>query len=460
MKSIHEIMANAFGLKPKAHMLDTNEIAQLVGSSPETLAAFERAYSKVETDESARHAIQASEKPKYSLVADLNETIVNDLVAQTATYVYDGEHGSFHDTTATPADASDVSNKDLAQLPKSARPQLTGNACVCDISNEDTAPTLLWHLKMWQETGNITYYHRFRQGLDILDLDPLAYLMLGRNANSMGNWLPQLVDANIAAKRPFLVPRTTVAKVPLTLLQLTRIEFASLTPATKAIVNEWAMRIFDLDDTKDAFVKTGTYSSKFDFRNAHVPAGQEIHELGEYLIYIQNTAVNMAGPLTQPSIYGMSTTNEFAVREYIKPVDDDPCIYHGLPLRTEYRVFVDCDADEVLGIHNYWDPEVMAKRFAERRGIDDVHDAVTYEANRKRLCARYESHKNDVAARIGKLLPHLNLRGQWSIDVMQNGNDLWLIDMATADHSAFYEETVPASKRVASTEDWIPKLEA
>lgn len=60
----------------------------------------------------------------------------------------------------------------------------------------------------------------------------------------------------------------------------------------------------------------------------------------------------MASPLSQPSIYGVSTTNEWVVREFIPDKEGNPCIYKGLPLHTEYRVFVDCDTDEVLGTRN------------------------------------------------------------------------------------------------------------
>lgn len=55
---------------------------------------------------------------------------------------------------------------------------------------------------------------------------------------------------------------------------------------------------------------------------------------------------------TQPSIYGAATTNEWVVREFIKDKENNPCIYKGLPLHTEYRVFIDADTKEVLGINH------------------------------------------------------------------------------------------------------------
>lgn len=44
------------------------------------------------------------------------------------------------------------------------------------------------------------------------------------------------------------------------------------------------------------------------------------------------------------------------------------------------------------------------------------------------------------------------------IDVMQNRDDFWIIDMAAADTSAL-SSCVPAGKLKKSPEDWLPKLE-
>ena len=51
------------------------------------------------------------------------------------------------------------------------------------------------------------------------------------------------------------------------------------------------------------------------------------------------------------------------------------------------------------------------------------------------------------------------LSGQWSIDIMQNGEDFWLIDMALAENSAYYSEAVPKALRHPSEENWIPMLD-
>ena len=235
----------------------------------------------------------------------------------------------------------------------------------------------------------------------------------------------------------------------------------SLTPTTLQIVDNWAMQAFELDESKTYFIKTGTYSSKFDFRNAKVTGAKEVRELGEYLLFIHFQALQMASPLSKPTIYGACTTTEWVVREYIEDKENNPCIYHGLPLHTEYRVFVDFDTDEILGINPYWDPEVMKTRFANGSDADTndmKHDYIIYRAHEETLMSRYEENKGKVLEHIQNMLPDVSLEGQWSVDIMQNGDDFWIIDMATADTSAL-SSCVPAGKLKKSPEDWLPKLE-
>ncbi len=158
-----------------------------------------------------------------------------------------------------------------------------------------------------------------------------------------------------------------------------------------------------------------------------------------------------------PGIYGMSTTNEWCVREYIKDVENNPTIYKGLPLHTEYRAFVDFDTQEILGIYQYWDPDVMKKRFGDDadESIHSMHDYLTYQAHEETLTKRFDENKNLVQNQLEKLIPDIKLTGQWSVDIMQNGNDFWLIDMATAERSAFYEK-IPSELKNPQPENWLP----
>lgn len=70
----------------------------------------------------------------------------------------------------------------------------------------------------------------------------------------------------------------------------------------------------------------------------------------------------------------------------------------------------------------------------------------------------YEATKDLVATHVAGLLPGLDLAGQWSLDIMRDGDDYWLIDMAPAERSTFYEQAVPKGKRRPMMENWIPEL--
>lgn len=44
------------------------------------------------------------------------------------------------------------------------------------------------------------------------------------------------------------------------------------------------------------------------------------------------------------------------------------------------------------------------------------------------------------------------------MDIMQNGEDFWVIDMELAENSAF-SDCIPEGKRRPLEENWIPKLQ-
>jgi hypothetical protein len=103
----------------------------------------------------------------------------------------------------------------------------------------------------------------------------------------------------------------------------------------------------------------------------------------------------------------------------------------------------------------------MKQRFGHSHDSDSphqVHDYIIFKSHEETLMMRYNENKEMVMKQVEKLLPRLHLYGQWSLDVMQNGNDFWLIDMALAENSAFYE-CVPKKLRRPSKENWLPREE-
>lgn len=470
MDGIIDRILNGDGPRP----LDIDTAAAMLSTTPGLLREFERSYHANVLDRKnaptgplgpdARSVIESRSGHDLSdAVLALDARIVRELLADTSIIRYDGERLTAAPSLA-PVPESYVTESDVDVLEPGERPQLAGEL----IHRQIDAVNYPLLLDMWRRATDPKRsarrrreaYGMFRTGLDLLDLDPVMYRMLDLNPAGMGHWLPALAKAN-EGKTFFRIPKTTIAKVPMTLLQLSRVEYESLTAATLDVVDRWAQAAFGLNPDGEYFIKTGTFSSKYDYRNAHVTGPHEVAQIGEYLLYIQSQAVEMAGPLNEPAMYGVSTTNEFVVREYVPDRLDLPTIYMGLPLRCEYRCFIDCDTKELLGIHPYWDPKVMNHRFRDWPDSDNPHmrhDAVTYKLREPSLMREYEATKDLVAAHIGELLPGLELVGQWSLDVMRDGDDYWLIDMAPAERSAYYGQAVPKGKRRPMMENWIPEL--
>lgn len=446
--------------------LTKDEIANLLNISPEALAQFEKAYNATDTISdnifkiNAKQASSLINREKSTVSEELVDRIVNELVAATYIWKYDGKNVDMIDKEEYMMPL--VSKEELDMIPIEQRPMLTSTLMRRDLKGNSSA-AILFNYKHYKEATNIKdkmqYYHMFRQALDILDLDAITYEMLSMNPNAMGNWLPIIIGP-ILEQNFFKIPKTTIIKVPLTMLQLTRLGYETINDTTFKIVNEYCKRVFKLKSDGDYFIKTGTYSSKYDFRNAHVTTEKEINELGEYLLYIQNQACMMAGPLTSPCIYGVSTTNEWIVREFIKDKENNGQIYHGLPLHTEYRVFIDFDTDEVIGISSYWEPELMKKRFSKNEDSNDpdmIHDYISFKRMEDTMMTRYNENKDMIISKLNEVIPNINLSGQWSLDIMQNENEFWIIDMALAYNSAL-KECVPIEKLHKYEENWLPKL--
>ena len=438
--------------------MSKEQVAQLLNTTPEALEEFEKAYHAVSDEENKKSGnffkLNSRDVAKHidvsdADVAEIEKRITNELLASS---------GCLPDHTIEHL----VTNDEIKVLPEELRPQLTGTLVKKDIAG-DSYPALLEMYMSWKKTGDKGFYHRFRQGLDILDLDGITYEIIGMNPNSMGYWFPALEKA-VMQQDFFKVPETKIVKVPLPILQLTHLDYFSLTPTTLHIVDAWAREAFELDENKTYFIKTGTYSSKFDFRNAKVTSPAEVREIGQYLLFIHAQALAMAhydlSGRNQPCIYGVSTTNEWVVREYIEDKENLPCIYHGMPLHTEYRAFIDFDTDELIGIVPYWDSESMKKRFSQESDADTAdmkHDYIIYCKEEERLQKTFDANKDMLGEKLKDMIPDIDLKGQWSLDIMQNGDEFWIIDMALAANSALVDR-LPV-KLEAPEENWLPDLE-
>ena len=455
-------------LRRKENKLFTKEdIAKILKTSPEALKNYEEQYAisdRVNDDLFSFSIKDAQEQIAYNETVvdeDLCNRIVEELLSITPIM-------SCKDSIVTMQEEKGLSEnlvtkEELSKIPKIVRPQLTGTLVKRDLSEKagDMLAYVFYKYKTSYFNEKQHWYHMFRQGLDIQDLDRLTYEMLGCNPNAMGYWLPLIAPA-VKSEGFFKIPDTKIIKVPLPLLQLTRTdELVSLTPATMKILDDFVRKVFKLDPNKEYFVKTGTFSSKYDFRNSYIHEPKEVNEMGEYFFFLSHQGVMLASPLSSPSIYGASTTNEWVVRDYVKDVEKNPWIYEGMPLHTEYRVFVDFDNKEVLGIHPYWDAAVMKDRFEKHADADTKkmqHDSFVFRMHEDVLADRYDKNKKTVEEHVQEVVNDAeNIKGQWSIDIMQNGEEFYLIDMALAQDSAFYD-IVPKEKRLPTEVNWLPQI--
>lgn len=446
------------------------ELAAMLKTDPDALKTFDEVYKTQVLESRELHenmlqwdtaTVKAILDKKVYFPPELNsliDRIVTELVPETRLYIYNAKRGGYYVKYSANRDfVTDVTNKELNRYPEKLRPQLTGKLMKVDVS-EPSYKSLLQNYAEYKNAKNdrmkMLYYNLFRQGLDILDLDDFTYQMLEMNPISMGFWLPPLVEG-LYGNKFFKVPDTKILHVPITMLQLTRLGFETLNPVTKEIVNRYCKKVFHLDEHGDYFIKTGTYSSKYEFRNAHIHEPKEVDEMGEYFLLLNHLTCSMAAPTNNRSFYGANTTNEWVVREYIKDKESNPTIYNGLPLHTEYRVFVDFDTKEILGVSPYWRSDVMKGKFKEVSSTQERHDYVVYMMHEDVLNKRYNESVQIVLAELKKVIPRIELIGQWSIDVMRNGDDYYIIDMALAENSAL-NDCVPREKLRAYPQQWLP----
>ena len=315
-------------------------------------------------------------------------------------------------------------------------------------------------------------YHRTASASD---LEPRLYEQCVNNPTSMGNWFAPLVRAHAELDNPALkLPKTRIMRLDHELAQAMRLEYHEINKLSQDILDTYFFEKFNLDKDAEYFIKTGTFSGKFQFANAHCT---EPDEIAQYFQVINNFAM----------FVGAGESVDLVVRDYIASAANTPEIYNGMPLRCEYRLFVDFgdnakardfnkphskaayahtfadpeDADTtafqpyILGTTHYWHRRVMRQHFAmandpaigAHTGIV-AQDAETYRSYEAVLEKHFDTHREAVEHAVEEIIPHMRgagFRGQWSIDVMVNNagtNDaeFYLIDMAPMCESALVDE--------------------
>lgn len=262
--------------------------------------------------------------------------------------------------------------------------------------------------------------------MSVSDLSPKLYQRFCDNPNSLANWIQAVTHALKSSQTSLKMPATKVLRLPIELAQFIRLEYQDTSQHDKDLFNDFIFNKFELEDDKTYFIKTGTFSSKFQFANAKCT---EPREMGEYFQVINNFAMQV----------GAGQSVDLVVREYIEDVENNPTIYNGMPLRTEFRAFVDCDENKLIGVVPYWHPIVMKRALSAGLSDSIQQDYQTYLVHEDKLRHEYNTHLSHVRTQIKNILPNLDLKGKYSIDIMKNGNDFYVIDLALMSESALTE---------------------
>lgn len=243
------------------------------------------------------------------------------------------------------------------------------------------------------------------------------YMACQSNLENMSYWLPKVHSSIEKSKVNLAIPETLIV----------HLDFDRWRWLTSDNYKEEAIAEFNeflKNETKDfregkskVFMKTGIFSNKFQFDQTEITNDETI---GSQLLDMFYTSM----------IYGASETAEIAFREFIETEAGIPSIYNGMPLNTEYRVFYDFDNKKVLGVSNYWHPEVMEPALKDQ-------DLETYLLYKNKLVSSFQEHKDEVSSLVHEALKEeTSLKGSWSVDILKSGKKFWLIDMARMERSA------------------------
>ena len=131
-------------------------------------------------------------------------------------------------------------------------------------------------------------------------------------------------------------------------------------------------------------------------------------------------------------LVGAEGFNEIVLREYIHPKLNFGEIYNGMALRPEFRVFYDFDKQKLLYTVNYWNYQYCEEHLS-------VEDKAVFSNAEAQLNKYFKQHVDEVEKLVIEHMPRAWLEGKWSIDIMMNDeNDFYLIDMALAKNSAYW----------------------
>ena len=247
------------------------------------------------------------------------------------------------------------------------------------------------------------------------------------NLNNYSYWYPKVKDCGIE------MVNSRIYKIPYGIWrafnELEILEYEN-------VCIQWLENILENDKRLSTCgiynIKNGTFSNKFNASDCIV----HYNDIPKKFLNIQYWSL----------YFDTGGSTELIIRDNIDyDIETIPTIYNGLPLRTEFRVFVDFDKEEVLYIVNYWDYDYCYKHLC-------LTDKIIFDYMKESLEIDFKRNKDTVVNLVkDKLIVHNKnqkekLTGRWSVDIMKNEKTFYLIDMAIAEQSAYWNPNASNSK--------------
>lgn len=244
------------------------------------------------------------------------------------------------------------------------------------------------------------------------------------NKNDMSYYLPNV------SKCGFNIPKTTIFKINDEWFSWLQSDHYTNDKIKE--FNDYLLSMLNNSDMCDLdryFIKTGNFSNKFDFDESCLLIDKK--DIGKHFLNIFYASM----------LVGCDSSKEIVIREFIETNYKRKYIYNGMKLNTEFRVFYDFKHNELLGIYNYWDSNTMKTHLR-------ADELKSYEAEENNITSDY----NELKSKLEKYLLNKcrldksDLDETWSIDFLWDGEKFWMIDMALAKNSYYYNEIYKKDK--------------
>ena len=284
---------------------------------------------------------------------------------------------------------------------------------------------------------------------EAVDIEKDMYKGSLEDLNNFRNWFYKIKDGGIDSSKELKVPESQSIDISLDWYMWLKSDNYSDEKIKE--FNDYLLSKLSLSPNVKYFMKTGNFSNKFDFSKCMVT---DTSNIGAQFLDLFYTSM-CVGATPQPTI---------VIREYIES-ESKLSIYNGMPLRSEFRYFYDFDKRELLGVAKYWhDMEMLTLvdyRMKEIPSLQSVKDLIEIlKESEKRISPlkiikmeeylvyrefneSYDTYYSDNKDRIGEILnrnlKRVDLSGKWSVDVMVENGDLYVIDMALMQNSALVD---------------------